>query len=129
MNAAAVNELTRIEAEWARALVENDADAIARPMVDDWILIDADGHVIDKARFLAAVKSGDLVHQVMEFDETTIRVYKNTAIVTQRAIVEGTYKGQAFSSRERSTDVFVRLEGSWRCVHTQLTAIRTTEGG
>jgi hypothetical protein len=35
----------------------------------------------------------------------------------------GAYQGRPFTTLERSTDVFVRGAGQWRCVLTQLTSI------
>jgi ketosteroid isomerase-like protein len=69
------------------------------------------------------VKSGALTHSVMEMDETRVRVYGDSAVVTARAVTTGTYQGQPFTTRERSTDVFVRQQGQWKYVLTQLTTI------
>ena len=35
----------------------------------------------------------------------------------------GAYQGQGFTTTERSTDVFMRVQGTWKCVLTQLTSI------
>ena len=34
-----VEELTRLEEDWGRAMVQNDAEAIGRFMADDWVII------------------------------------------------------------------------------------------
>jgi ketosteroid isomerase-like protein len=58
---------------------------------------------------------------MMESDDMRIRVYGDSAVVSALTRSKGKFMGQEFSMRERSTDVFVRLEGHWRCVLTQLT--------
>jgi ketosteroid isomerase-like protein len=61
----------------------------------------------------------------MEFADMKVRVYGSTAVVTARATSKGRFKGQPFSESERSTDVFVKQDGQWKCVLTQLTRIAT----
>ena len=53
-------ELLKLEKEFAQAIVKNDAEAIGQFLADDWIIIDPDGGIIDKARFLGVIKSGAL---------------------------------------------------------------------
>jgi hypothetical protein len=47
--------------------------------------------------------------------------------VTGRVRNNGAYRGQAFSADEWTTDVFVRTDGAWRCVHSHITAVKGTE--
>ena len=127
MNRNTVQELIRLGEEWNRAMVQNDAEAIGRYMADDWTIIGPDGSISDKATFLGLVKSGALSHDVMEFDDIKVRVYGDTAVVTSRSVSGGEYQGQSFREVERSSDVFVRQEGQWRCVLTHLSRIAQRE--
>ena len=120
-------ELIGVANEWDRAMVENDAEAIGRYMADDWTIIGSDGSVGDKPTFLALVKSGTLSHDVMESDDFRIRIYGDTAVVTARGVSGGKYQGQPFRELERSSCVFVRQEGKWRCVLTHLSRLAQTE--
>jgi len=114
-------ELLKLEKQFAAAIVKNDPEAIERFVADDWIIINADGGIIDKERFLGVIKSGALTHETMESDEIRVRIYGESAVVTALARSKGKFMGQDFSTRERATDVFVRHEGQWRCVLSQLT--------
>jgi ketosteroid isomerase-like protein len=116
-------ELIAVAHEWDRAMVENDAEAIGRYMADDWTIIGPDGSVGDKATFLGLVKSGALTHDVMESEDFHIRVYGDTAVVTARGVSGGKYQGQPFREVERSSCVFIRQEGQWRCVLTHLSRL------
>ena len=113
--------LLKLEKEFAQAIVKNDVDAIARFLADDWVIVDPDGGIVDRARFLGVIKAGTLTHQKMESDDVTVRVYGNTAIVTGLTTSEGKFMGQPFTTHERATDVFVNQSGEWRCVFSQLT--------
>jgi ketosteroid isomerase-like protein len=92
-------------------------------MADDWTIVGSDGSVGDKATFLALVRSGALSHDVMESEDLRVRVYGNTAVVTARGVSGGKYQGQEFREVERSSCVFVRQEGRWRCVLTHLSRL------
>src|SRR5439155_258039 len=68
-------KLLKLENEFARAVASNDADALDRLLADDWIIVEPDGGMIDKARFLGVIRSGALSHESMESTEPRIRVY------------------------------------------------------
>jgi ketosteroid isomerase-like protein len=114
-------EILRLEKELSQAIVKNDAAAAGRFLADDWIIIDPDGGTIDRARFLGVIQSGALTHETMESDDTRVRIYGSTAIVTALATTTGKFNGQPFTTQERATDVFVRQNGRWLCVLSQLT--------
>ena len=114
-------EIRKLEEEFGKAMIQNDAEAIGRFLADDWIIIDADGGIIDRARFLGVIKSGALTHQAMDSTDMRIRIYANTATVTALTTSTGKYMGQEFKTQERATDVFVKENGQWRCVISQLT--------
>jgi ketosteroid isomerase-like protein len=117
-------ELMNLEKEFAAAIVKNDPEAIGRFVTDDWIIINADGEVIDKERFLGVITSGTLTHEMMESDSMRVRVYGDSAVVTALTRTKGKFMEQEFSTHERATDFFIRLDGQWRCVLTQLTRFR-----
>jgi ketosteroid isomerase-like protein len=117
----AQEELLRLEKEFTQAIVKNDAQAIGRFVTDDWVIIDPDGGVIDRARFLDVIKSGALTHSMMESEDLRVRIYGDTATVTGLTTARGKFMGQEFTTQERATDLFVKRNGQWQCVLTQLT--------
>jgi ketosteroid isomerase-like protein len=123
MNDKGREELLTLEKELAQAFVRNDADAVGRHMAEDWTIVTPEGNVLGRATFLGLIKSGDLMHEAMEFADTNVRVYGDTALVTARATSTGRFRGHPFNESERSTDVFVKQGGQWECVFTQLTRI------
>jgi ketosteroid isomerase-like protein len=114
-------EVLSLEKEFSQAIVKNDAKAVARFLADGWIIIDPDGGIIDRARFLGVIESGALTHEMMESDDSRVLIYGNTAIVTALTTTKGKFSGQAFTTQERATDVFVKQNGRWLCVLSQLT--------
>jgi ketosteroid isomerase-like protein len=114
-------ELFKLENDFARAVTNNDADAVGGFLADDWIIVDPDGGITDKARFLGVIKSGALSHEMMESTDLRVRLYGNTAVVTGLTTTKGKFMGQDFTSCERATDIFVKQNDRWQCVFTQLT--------
>jgi len=114
-------KLLKLEKEFTQAILKNDAEAIGQFLADDWIIIDADGGLIDKSRFQDVIRSGGLTHELMESDDVRVRVYGDSSVVTGLTTTKGRFMGQDFSTRERATDVFVKRDGRWQCVLSQLT--------
>lgn len=118
-------ELLKVERDFAKAVLNNDADSIGKFLTDDWAIVDAEGHVIDRARFLSAIKSGTLVHEEVELDDLTVRAHGDSAVVTTITSTKGRFAGQEFATQERATDFFVKANGRWRCAFSQLTTFKT----
>jgi ketosteroid isomerase-like protein len=117
----AEEELLKVEKEFAKTIVSNDLEGLGRLVTDDWIIIDPNGEVVDRARFFEVIKSGALTHDIMESEDLRVRVYGDSAVVTAVTRTKGKFMGQEFSTQERATDVFVKRDGRWRCVLTHLT--------
>jgi ketosteroid isomerase-like protein len=118
-------KILEVEKGFIDAITRNDPEAIERFVTDDWIIINADGGIINRERFLEVIKLGTLTHDMMESQDIRVRVYGDSAVVTALTRSKGKFMGHEFSMHERSTDVFVRLDGQWRCALTQLTGFTT----
>ena len=118
------SELLKWEKDFDKAVVSNDAEAIGKFLADDWMIIDPNGNVIDRARFLGVIKSGMLTHDLMESDDVQVRPYGDCAVVTALTRTKTKFAGQQFTTQERATDVFVKRAGRWQCVFSQLTKFK-----
>ena len=123
MNDRDEEQLLAVAHAWDRAMIGNDPESIGRFMADDWIIVGPDGSVGDKAGFLTLVASGALTHDVMTSEDIRVRVYGDAAVVTARGVSGGRYQSQPFREVERSSSVFVRQQGEWRCVLTHLSRL------
>lgn len=119
----AEEKLLKLEKAFAELIVKNDLEGIGRLVADDWIIIDPNGQIVDRTRFFEVIKSGALVHDMMESQDFRVRVYGDTAVVTGVTRAKGKFMGQEFSTQERATDVFVKRDGRWQCVLTHLTRL------
>src|SRR6516164_8033207 len=114
-------ELLKLERAFADAIIKNDLKSIGRIVADDWIIVDPNGEIVDRARFFEVIKSGALTHDIMESEDLRVRVYGDSAVVTAITRTKGKFMGQEFGTRERATDVFVKRDRRWQCVLTHLT--------
>jgi ketosteroid isomerase-like protein len=114
-------ELVTLCREFSEAMITNDATKIGTYLADEWIIVGPDGGIIDRARFLGLIQSGTLVHKAMNSEDIRVRIYGTTAVVTALTSSKAQYMNQEFSTRERTTDVFVKRNGRWQCVITHLT--------
>src|SRR5882724_8977720 len=106
-------ELINLENEFAQAVANNDVDAIDGFLADDWIIVDPDGGLTDKARFLEVIKTGVLSHELMKSADLKARLYGDTGVVIGLATTKGKFMGQDFTSCERATDIFVKEASHW----------------
>jgi ketosteroid isomerase-like protein len=117
----AEEEVLKLEKAFTETIVGNDLEGLGRVVADDWIIIDPNGEIVDRARFFEVIKSGALTHDIMESEDLRVRVYGDSAVVTAITRTKGKFMGQEFGTRERATDVFVKRDRRWQCVLTHLT--------
>lgn len=119
-------EIVQVSAEWEAAMIANDAEAIASFMADEWVIVGETG-TTTRDDYLAVVASGDLTHETFRSEILSVKQYGDTAVAMGRVRNNGHWQGHAFSADEWTTDVFVRQEGRWLCVHSQITAVKQAE--
>ena len=96
-------EILELEKKFGEAMIQNDADWIGRLLSDEWIIIDPDGSVINKSRFLAVVRSGALKHEAMDSEDIRVRTYSNAATVTAITHSKTKYLEKEFTTHELQT--------------------------
>ncbi len=115
--------LLTVAEHWAAAMVANDATAIGSFMHDDWVIVSERG-IAAKEHFLEFIRSGQLTHSRFEMvGDARIRVFGDTAVLSGRIVNRANFGGQTFEADEWTTDVFVKNDGKWLCVHSHITAV------
>ncbi len=101
----------------AKAMRENNAEAIPNYLSDDWAVITGHGEVGEgKTIFPDGIKSGYLTRTTFDVSETRVRLYGDTAWVTFKLHLAGMFGGKPFDVMERETDVWTWKDGKWKCV-------------
>ncbi len=114
-------ELRALEHRLAEAWVDGDRAWIEGLIADDWSVIDILGNRRTKVDVIGEMfANGDPPIAAMAFDEISVRLFGDLAVVTGRNVATGT-DGTTF--RLRFTDVFERRDGRWQVVASQGTPI------
>jgi len=109
--------LIRLECEWGRAYVTADVAALRRFEHDDYVFVDEDGAVMGKTEEIDAVASGKVHFTTMQDGGMQVRLHGNTAVITGRSTVAGSYEGESFSGNYAWIDTWVKQpDGRWQIV-------------
>jgi ketosteroid isomerase-like protein len=119
----AEQEVRGIAEETFKAFVQQDAAALERLLPDDFTHTNPRGEVRTKSDAIALAKSGDYKIEVGKTEDVKVRMFDNAALVTGRRIEKSTYKGKKNDVATQFTSVYVKRNGKWQCVSSQLTLI------
>jgi hypothetical protein len=108
--------LSRIERDWADALVKGDVAFTEGLLEDDYVGTMSDGRRITKAQNLDNLRSGAFKSESMVVDGIKVRVLGDTAVVTLDQSEKSQFEGKDISGRSMWTDIFMRRDGKWQIV-------------
>lgn len=117
--ADAAESLRALNAEYDKALVNDDAEVLDRIYSDDFTYTTPDGALRSRAEQLAFVKAGRLGLTSGSSDDVRVRVYGDFAVIT------GRFKGvlgeapNRVEFRERYTTAWLRRAGRWMLLAEQ----------
>ncbi len=110
------DELIRIEHEIGRANLQCDFHYFERIEAEEFIFTDASGNVSNKRQDLAGEKDCRKSDAQYDIDETDVRLYPTSAVVTGRVtITKKDKEGKVITRKSRFTDVFVWRD-EWQLV-------------
>lgn len=121
--------IIRLECEWGRAYLSGDVNTLRRIENDEYVWVDEDGTVMGKAEEIDAIASGKVRFTTMHDGGMQVRLHGNTAVVTGRSTVAGSYEGESFSGTYAWIDTWVKqADGRWQIVGEGLTRVAQQEG-
>ena len=119
-------QLLGLEQQWAQSEKSGDSAGVARIESDNYVFTDPTGKVTGKQDDVNSLKSGQMKYQSFELSDLQPHVVGNTAVVTGRATIKGTSKGQDISGTYAFTATWVKNNGQWQAVATQVTPLGGT---
>jgi len=84
----------------------------------------ADGKPVNVAAQLAELKAGLVQIESITLRDMRAHVFGDAAIVSMEAESKVTYKGKPVSEKSRGVDFFVKRDGRWQIVNSQMTTIK-----
>jgi ketosteroid isomerase-like protein len=118
-----IEELIRLEDEWALAVQQADTVALGRIIADDYFGTTASGGLQSKEDYLADFISGDRRTSSLTTEDLRVRVYGETAVLTHGGSAISQYRGTSASGHYRWTHVFVKRDGRWQAVANHVTRL------
>ncbi len=115
--------LVELERQWNEALYRKDLEVIERILADEFKATYQDGSRGDKAKELALTAEFDQAVESAIQDEFTVRVYRDTAVVSFTLNLVGFRHGQRTELTLRYTDVWIIRDGRWQCVSSHSTRV------
>jgi hypothetical protein len=109
--------LTELLARYVRSFLHGDVEWYREHLADDFLCIESNGSVLDKARFLQKAAEGpDLAEYQLE--QVRIRIYDGFALVHGKASFR---RLDATTGRSHLTGVYRKEGGAWRAISAQTT--------
>lgn len=122
-NATDLAQLTRQANDWDAAIVRKDRTAIETNMAEDFRQIDGDADIEDKASFVEGLMSPKLKIDPYTVEDFEVRQYGDTALLSGRTKMTGSWDGKPFSTHYRYIDIYARQNGVWKIVSVQITRL------
>ena len=108
-------QLKDMESQWAKASLASNGDALKPMLAEDFVNLDSDGSVHNKAQTIARTSKGNF--QVSEISDVMVNTHGDSAVVTGTWTGKGVDgMGKAIDTKERWVDTWVKQDGKWQCV-------------
>lgn len=111
--------LAKLDADYQRAVEQNDLKTMARILADDFILVEGDGTVSTKADLLKDAAGGETKYEHQVDTDRTVRVWGDTAVVTAKLWAKGLEDGKQVDYYMWFSDTYVRKADGWSYVFGQ----------
>jgi ketosteroid isomerase-like protein len=104
---------------------KQDTDKLDHILASDWSMVTPTGKIVSKSEALNDLKSGNEHYDSVTLGDMNVRIYGNTAVVRGSSEEKSQYNGKDTSGHYVFNDVFVKRDGNWKAVSTQLTRVTT----
>jgi ketosteroid isomerase-like protein len=115
------SRIRSLENAWNQAVQSQDAKAIEPLLAGDLIYIDYDGTVMNKAQYLASIKTTTAHADLLSDESVQVHLYGRSAIVVGVYNEKGVKSGKPYALRERFADTWINRNGVWLCVASEST--------
>jgi ketosteroid isomerase-like protein len=119
-----VRLVAALDSEYHAAVKTNDASTMDRILADDFVFVSGGGPKLTKQDVLnkARANQDKYEHHEVEEGSQNVRVWKDTAVVTETVWVKGSENGTPVDQKMSVTETYARTRDGWRYVSGQATA-------
>ena len=117
LNTSEKMTLERLNEEYIQAYMSADVNWFLEHLADDFVCIESDGSVLNKAQFLTNTAQGPDVADY-KLQKVNVRVYGGVGLVQATGLFT---RKDGTSGLSRYTDVYVHTGEKWTVVSAQIT--------
>jgi ketosteroid isomerase-like protein len=125
--------LEKVGEEWAAAELRGDTASLGRILADDFIAVGPRGFMLTKEQWLFRHDSGSLTYEAFEWDEVSVRIHGDAALMIGRQTAGALYEDgdvrHEIHDQFRATLIFVEEGGRWLLLGLQLSPIAGAPAG
>jgi ketosteroid isomerase-like protein len=115
--------LIKIQHDWAEARIKGDSSYTKQLEAENCTVVWPDGSIVNKREDLKSM-TGDIVFTEFKIDDLKVRLYGDTGIVVgQGRIKAHEGKQNLLGGKFVWTDTFVKQDGAWKVVASQVTPV------
>jgi Domain of unknown function (DUF4440) len=119
----AEQEVRKAESDRFAAMLKGDLAALERLLAPELIYTHGDGRVVDKAAFIADLKTGDFKYVSIDAVNPKVRVFGDTAIVNGVAGMSVVNRGAPAKIRIVYSTTQLKRNGAWQMISWHATRL------
>lgn len=115
-------ELSKAKWQW---MADKNVDKLADLFHDESKFVHMSGSW-KKARELEIIESGSIWYKNTIVHDTDVEIIDNTSVVWNRITLEAHVRGNDVANEFTATEVYVKLDGSWKLLDLTFSSVRET---
>jgi ketosteroid isomerase-like protein len=114
-------KVAALDFAFQQAVKVNDVETIDRILHPDFWLVLGNGTVVTRQELIDEARSGAIKYEIQDEDPgtQTVRLWKDTAVVTARLRIRGVRDGKPFDRTLWFSDTYVRTPSGWKYAFAQ----------
>jgi ketosteroid isomerase-like protein len=109
-------QILELEKKWTEAYRQRDVGILSSLLAEDFIITVEDGSTYGKVGYISHSANVSVKVEIAELSELRVRMHGNAAVVTGAYHEKGVSNGTPYEYRDRLTDVWMKIGGSWRVI-------------
>jgi ketosteroid isomerase-like protein len=109
-----------LENLWNQVQISHDAEAMGKMLHADFVFTDYDGTVMSKPAFLTSIRDPNNKLTLETSEDMKLHRFGDIVVVTGATHEKGAWKGKSYEHYGRFTDTWMKQNGEWICVASQL---------
>lgn len=112
-------KILALEKKWTDAYRQRNISIMTSMLAEDFVITVEDGRVFGKMGYMAHTADSSVQVDLAEQSDLRVHMHGNVAVVTGAYHEVGNSKGKRYEYRDRSTDVWMKVDGQWKLIASQ----------